>query len=611
MIRIEKWIRIGLMIFMFGAAAYLVNDTLQGGSPGGPAEAGTHPIAFIGSYNIDGGPFQAYGTDSVIKAEGADSTVVLRGHFSEDIPDGQFLMMRISFLDVTISVKGEPVFCYDRYGMLPPFSQSGGTLMYTYQEHGIKHTDQVEIVLHTANSFNVPGRCALFLETLQYGTVEALYAELLAGGYLFKFICGILILSTGILCFAAGCSMRNISQHLRRRLFLFSAMTIFGGLWFVADYRFISLLNLSVAVHENLISIFSLVMWGFMVYYVRTFMKTRLCKKILLLVGDCSLFLYGVAFLNQAIQVGHVIDYTSQFINMVMGSFLVFIGACVWEYYRQRNREALILFATLLPVIVVAAIDGAYIFIDAGQIYVRENLTCYGLLLFVLANIIYMIYAIDQSVKELREAQAMESEYAQARVAMMLSQIRPHFLYNVLTLIRTLCREDASKAVEAVTSLACYLRGNMDSLSGEKIIPFQREFSHLQQYLSLEKIRFEDRLQVVFDIQYTDFYLPALTLQPLVENAIRHGLMQREEGGIIFISTVQIGQHIRILVEDNGLGFIPADLTEEQGHIGLSNTRQRIALLCKGNLVVHSQPGKGTEVTIYLPKEGNHENHCC
>lgn len=129
MIRIEKWIRIGLMIFMFGAAAYLVNDTLQGGSPGGPAEAGTHPIAFIGSYNIDGGPFQAYGTDSVIKAEGADSTVVLRGHFSEDIPDGQFLMMRISFLDVTISVKGEPVFCYDRYGMLLPFSQSGGTLM--------------------------------------------------------------------------------------------------------------------------------------------------------------------------------------------------------------------------------------------------------------------------------------------------------------------------------------------------------------------------------------------------------------------------------------------------------------------------------------------------
>ena len=194
---------------------------------------------------------------------------------------------------------------------------------------------------------------------------------------------------------------------------------------------------------------------------------------------------------------------------------------------------------------------------------------------------------------------------AGAQLRMMLTQIRPHFLYNCLTAIEELCESDPKGAREAVSKFAGYLRGNMESLTRERSIPFTEEFAHTKLYLELEQMRFEDDLKLRFDIECTDFFIPALTLEPLAENAVRHGIRGREDGaGTVAITSREFPDRYEISVTDNGPGFDPSQLTDDgKTHIGIANVRERLKLLCQGRLQIDFPDEGGTRATIILPKK--------
>ena len=198
-----------------------------------------------------------------------------------------------------------------------------------------------------------------------------------------------------------------------------------------------------------------------------------------------------------------------------------------------------------------------------------------------------------------------EKELADSRAAMMISQIQPHFIYNVLSVIRSLCKEKAPEAAEITTEFADYLRGNLDSLDIKEPIPFLNELKHTKTYLALEKKRFGDRINITYDIQADNFRIPALCLQPLVENAVKHGLLVREEGGSIQISSWQTETESIVTVADNGVGFDVNVKKAEDGrsHIGISNVRERLDYMCKGTLEIQSEVGFGTTSTIRIPRE--------
>ena len=190
------------------------------------------------------------------------------------------------------------------------------------------------------------------------------------------------------------------------------------------------------------------------------------------------------------------------------------------------------------------------------------------------------------------------------RAQLMLSQIKPHFLYNVLNMTEELCDTSPETAKEAIGKFAQYLRTNMDSIDRAGAIPFGQELSHTQLYVQIEQLRFEDALTVRYDIACTDFSMPALTLEPLVENAIRHGVRKNAGGrGTVVIATRETAEGFEVSVTDDGPGFDPATLPEaEKGHVGLRNVRERLAQVCDGTLKVDSAPGRGTTATILLPK---------
>ncbi len=193
---------------------------------------------------------------------------------------------------------------------------------------------------------------------------------------------------------------------------------------------------------------------------------------------------------------------------------------------------------------------------------------------------------------------------AEQRIQIMLSQIKPHFLYNTLGTIEELCDSDPQTAKTATVKFARYLRGNMSSLSAEGTIPFEKELDHTRLYLDLEQLRFEDALTVRYNIECIDFYIPTLTLEPLVENAVRHGVRANPDGrGTVTVASRETQDAWEVTVTDDGPGF---DLKEAEGadetHVGLRNVRERLKSVCGGTLRIESQNGKGTVVKILLPK---------
>ena len=206
--------------------------------------------------------------------------------------------------------------------------------------------------------------------------------------------------------------------------------------------------------------------------------------------------------------------------------------------------------------------------------------------------------------KAAENAARMSAEMANSRMAIMLSQIQPHFLYNALCVIQDLCHGKAPEAEQATIAFSRFLRGNLDSLNAVRPIPFSEEIGHTQYYLTLEKMRFGARLHVEYDLRIEAFLLPAMTLQPIVENAVRYGVMQREEGGTVRISSEERANGYAVTVQDDGVGFDPSQKhADGRTHVGIDNVRQRLREMCGGELTIISTPGKGTTATIFLPKK--------
>ncbi len=209
--------------------------------------------------------------------------------------------------------------------------------------------------------------------------------------------------------------------------------------------------------------------------------------------------------------------------------------------------------------------------------------------------VFYYIWLHLQFVREHEDALKAEQ-----RIQIMISQIQPHFLYNTLSTIQALCHADPEMAAEISGKFGTYLRQNLDSLNQADLIPFSKELEHTKIYSDIEQIRFPS-IQVNYDVVDSDFLLPALTLQPMVENAIRHGVRARKQG-IINVTVQKLEGCYEIKIEDNGKGFDVTKLDSmENTHIGLRNVKGRIENLCNGEFQIESVEDEGTCVTIRVP----------
>lgn len=197
-----------------------------------------------------------------------------------------------------------------------------------------------------------------------------------------------------------------------------------------------------------------------------------------------------------------------------------------------------------------------------------------------------------------------ERELTQSQLNAMLLQINPHFILNTLGSIDSLCEENPAQAQRLLRQFSQHLRNNYVDVESEPLISFKSELEHLQNYLSIEQVRFPN-LKVEYDIQVQNFYIPCLSVQPLAENAVRHGICKRRKSaGTLKISSWETDEAYIICVSDDGVGFSEQMTDDSQSHIGIANVRKRLELLCEGQLQISSVKNQGTDCLMILPKSG-------
>lgn len=233
--------------------------------------------------------------------------------------------------------------------------------------------------------------------------------------------------------------------------------------------------------------------------------------------------------------------------------------------------------------------------------YLFYGIAATSVSLLVSLVVVYNNVYIQRSIMLVQQ----DKELTQSRVNMMVSQIQPHFLYNTLTSIANICEKDPKTARNAIVDFSDYLRVNLDSLKRSRPVPFEQELEHCRTYLRFEKMRFEEDLNIEYDIRALDFEVPILSIQPLLENAVKHGICNRRNGGTVWLRTYEIQGMYYIEVEDDGVGFDvnARPHNDAREHIGLENVEYRISEMCHGIMHVHSVLGEGTKITIMIPKK--------
>ena len=185
----------------------------------------------------------------------------------------------------------------------------------------------------------------------------------------------------------------------------------------------------------------------------------------------------------------------------------------------------------------------------------------------------------------------------------MLSQIQPHFMFNSLTTIMYLCEENPNLARETLEKFSFFLRGTLESIELKEGVSINYELDIVKKYLFVEQQRFGKSLEVEYDIKSEDFFIPVLSIQPIVENAIKHGLMKLPRGGTIHVVSYETETDYCISVVDDGVGFDTSVLIDERKPVGLRNIRERLKVMVNGKLEIESTVGVGTKVLVTIPKE--------
>lgn len=243
----------------------------------------------------------------------------------------------------------------------------------------------------------------------------------------------------------------------------------------------------------------------------------------------------------------------------------------------------------------------------------------YSLVVFIItfyAIVMYNLFAYRERIA----AKKREKLLNQSRSGLLLAQIRPHFIQNCLSNIRGLCFEDVDKAADLIDDLSGYLRDTFLFMDADECIPLEKELELVDYYLKIEKTRFADKIQVHKELLATDFELPPLTLQPMVENAVRHGIRGKEGEGNLTIRTYEQNGMFVLEIEDDGVGFdmqkmgihsgdiISAHWHHLEGHVGIMNVAERLDRMVGGSLEIDSRVGSGTLVTIRIPSKDRDRN---
>ncbi|MGN0633736.1 MAG: sensor histidine kinase [Oscillospiraceae bacterium] len=567
------------------------------------------PVAFQGEYKIADGEWRTITEGEHISALKGD--VTLRGRFklmmpdrSEiigDLPNGTPIALYHDHIGAEIYVPGQQPHICDIENPMFDDSVCGkiwGEYCYTGTE-----TDTVEIVLKNNHNFGNENAVDDFLNSMYVyaGEGGSAFKESIKYEGNFRRILGIavMVISLVILGISLFSSMMRIPKN--EIMWTIGFMMFFGGGYFVLESPHISLWNN----HYMFNTISSELCMMLYMLSMTAFIAECLDKKV----KRIGYVLTGASWTILAVIIGlsffgGIRIYDTNFAWSLSQALitLILLGCVIYSLFHTEKYRRILL---ILSVLLVAAFHVDFAATAFGW-WQGGFVSNFVFILMFFITIFITLLVIPKNIRAAMREKELKAELEYNQVAIMISQIQPHFIYNTLGTIEHFCTEEPQTAARLVRDFSLYLRGNFSELDSFAPISLSKELEHVKHYVNIEKVRFPD-MTVKFDIKSDDFLLPALSVQPLVENAIKHGLMGLESGGTVIISAYETKTDYCICVEDDGVGFDSAARSDDKKHVGIRNIKIRLELMCGGSLDVQSVLGKGTKALITIPKKEEKE----
>ena len=595
---------VGVLLLVFTAVLLLWHGNANSMQAAPAMVAGVY---FDGEYRIADGQWQKIEKGKHISSTEGD--VTLRGNFHLVAPDGEYIGVYTDSIPIALYTNHINLTFYE--GENEPFIIDVENPLYgdsACHEDWSAYVltsgseEPIEILIHNPHRFgNETAIDEMLSSTALWTDIEFEKGVLESGktqrdiGLLFAII-SLVVLGTAL--FSTLIHIKN-----SKIIWLFGTVILFAGTYLSYSADGVSFWNESVVSNTTILGCSMMFYMFFLCVALVQFLKdTRT-------IGIITVTLLGVV--NAVVLVLPVLtdilffDTWLYWASVQILANIILLGCLIRELVVTKGKERWLYFGAILP-LVSFGVD--VIMTDLG-LWKGGVSSRYIFTVFFVVAMVVVLKVIPNGINALSKAKELETEkivlnaeLTESRISTMMSQIRPHFIYNTLGSIEQLCIIDPSKAGELVHNFAKYLRGNFGELDNPKPILMSQEMEHVRHYISIENVRFPD-MTFSFEMNSDDFHIPALTIQPIVENAIKHGLMKLSKGGTIRVVSYETESHYCVSVEDDGVGFDTDVLLDERKHVGIRNIRGRLKAMVNGTLEIESRVGIGTTVLIKIPKE--------
>ena len=562
-----------------------------------------------GEYSLDGGEWKSINNTKPINEH--FHKAVFKGKFTKQVKANHTTTMDIVSKNVWYTLYDSSGEVLDEYRRSPGDMEEGSGYMaekmintpgyyimteYVQIEPEFKSDDEITLVVEYPYELDTESFSDCFYVMTSYsdGLYLHFFFEILPVGLMFLLVCFF-----GVFFFPIASGLLG---RIDFRYIAFGSLCFFGGLYMVID-KISGYMNLWI-IDPTVCMMTDKLAGCFFAIAVLIYLRSLLRGKTVKIIANCVV----TAFF--ALTVLCVILHSTNTADMMATAGIRYLAVIVLAAVMAvllcieiRGKKGFVLIDYLISWLPL----GIFLMIDMFDFYLHISGSKYlqiGLAITIIYQMVRFGMDFSRQYKEAIRYQQVQRELYEAKVSVMVSQIRPHFMYNALSSIAILCKLDPDTAYTATVTFSDYLRGNMDSLRQTAPVPFTTELEHLKKYLYIEKLRFADKLNIEYDIQDTDFEIPLLSIQPLVENAVKHGVGMKEDGGTVKISTRETETAHEVIIEDDGVGF-DVNETKDDGrsHIGMENTKKRLHEMCGGEVIITREIGKGTAARVIIPKK--------
>lgn len=577
-----------IVMFLFGAAMIFVacrqsNQAMM---------SYPLPLQFVGEYCQDEGEWQLIGKETDLSGYYGD--LVLRGRFDEELPDGAIINFYLEHIGMNIYLNGEIVL----ESSCEIFPDMCGRNWASWVMPSLETDDVIEIRLHNPHSYGNADAYNEFLDSIYVCNPIVLKDNLEKQGLPYRIVSAfIIIASIAFVGTAIGYALLRLPKS--SILLKLAIMSLLMGVYMFVDTKDISFRSEQIVFNTYILQL-SMMFAVWMLDAGVTELLGERRKKIAEIAVYVSVFVNFILMVLSFAGVMRIYDTGIYWAVMQGIVSLVLLVLSAFELKKCEKKEWLMLLSgmVLLASLIIELINAYADWWQSGNCIKAIFTVLFALHLIKAVRWVAVNYEV--SIR----AEKLEKELKENQVALAISQIQPHFIYNSLNCIYHLCDKDVQMAQQAISDFSEYLQRSISAIDRTTLISFAEELKHIRTYLKLQQMRFGEDLRVIYRVAASSFMLPALSVQPLVENAVQHGICRKEGGGTVIVTTKETPRYFEIIVFDNGAGFCTEKVNEEEGtHIGIKNVRQRLQIMCNGTLEIVSEPGKNTTATIRIPKE--------